>query len=693
MSSLADPFPSTTTDSSQKADSQMAVPCRLPVYTACTLLGVALALMLGKDMPWDELHYHFYAGFSALNDRFGQDYFAAGAQSYFNPYAYVPFYVLAKSGLPGIVVSTVLAVIQSAILWITYELAGVVCASESRQNRILFVLFATTLAFMNPVLLQQFGSSFADVTTAELILGGWLLLAKTVQSPSTKRVVFAALLMGFATALKPTNGIHALAAFLVVGFVPLSFPRRLRNLVCFGTALGFGFVLTAAPWSYRLARMFGNPMFPLLNNLFESPEFTTAPLKHYRFIPGTLGEALVRPFEMASTTGMIHEELTSPDIRYALLLSSILILGIAYFWRSLRHASNPPVTLHVTPRDRVLLALGCGFGADWLMWLYASGNSRYFIPMACVAAVLATAVLFRLLQDHPGGLRAILFTLLVAQGAQLFLGADYRWNRAPWIGRWFNVEIPEKLASEPNLYLSIGMESNSYIVPFLARGSGVVNFAGGYALGPDGANAARVHDLISRRTPHLRVLVAGDRIYENSFKREPRRSDVDDALSTFGLRVDMSDCDSILIRGLPRMIWRPLGSTIPPPLARRCDARNTSSLASCRVVANNADNSAEMSARKAVDVVFNRLEDACPDLFQPPRLQTEHINDIWLRTYQSTDLTAFIERGQLEFVDPTRGGHRNIHVGSESAWAKARVPVECGRRHGVYFAVVRSAPQ
>ena len=76
--------------------------------------------------------------------------------------------------------------------------------------------------------------------------------------------------------------------------------------------------------------------------------------------------------------------------------------------------------------------------------------------MACVAAVLAVALLFRLLANHIPGRNGILLALFVAQGAQLALGTDYRWNRAPWDGRWFNVEIPERLASDPNLYLELG---------------------------------------------------------------------------------------------------------------------------------------------------------------------------------------------------------------------------------------------
>ena len=669
-----------------------AAPYRTYVYAACTVLAVALNYVFGKEMAWDLLQYHFYSGFSALNDRFEQDYFAAGPQSYFNPYAYVPFYVLVKLGLPGLAVGTVLAMVHSVVLWLTYELACRVCPSEDRKERFFFGLCATILAFMNPILLQQIGSSFADITTTGLVLGGWLLLVQAVLSPRMKLVIFAAILLGLATALKPTNSVHALAGFFLVAFVPLPSLGRIRNLFYFGAALGTSFVVAAAPWSYRLARMFGNPMFPLLNNVFKSPEITTASIKAYRFIPDSLTEALLRPFAMSGTGDMIHEELSSPDIRYALLLLVFLIFVIAWFWQSIRRTSTPVAVPHSESATRALAALGCGCAADWTVWLSGSGNSRYFIPMACVAAVLAVALLFRLLANHTLGRNGILFALFVAQGAQLALGTEYRWNQAPWDGRWFNVESPASLASQPSLYLSIGMQSNSFIVPFLAKGSGVVNFAGGYALGPDGATASRVRALIARSAPHLRVLVSGDRIFEDSALREPRQSDVDDALRTFALRVDMSDCETITVQGLRPMVWRPLGSTIPARITPPGKLRYTSHLASCHLVADTGDRSREMAARRAVDIVLNRLEDACPALFQPPRSQTEHINQLWLRTYGATDLTAWVGKGEVNFIDATRSPH-DIFVGREEAWARGTLPLECGRRHGIYFARLKQAGQ
>ncbi len=199
---------------------------RLPVYLACSALALLVNYLLGKEMAWDTLNYHMYAGFSAVHDRLRQDYFAAGPQSYINPYAYVPFYALVSSGLPALLVASLLAALHSVTLWLTFELALVVFPSGGERQRVRLAICATVLAAINPVLLQQIGSSFTDLTTGELVLGAWLLLATAVRAPSSTRVICAGLLLGVATALKMTNAVHALAAATMFIMLPRPLPSK-----------------------------------------------------------------------------------------------------------------------------------------------------------------------------------------------------------------------------------------------------------------------------------------------------------------------------------------------------------------------------------------------------------------------------------------------------------------------------------
>ena len=662
------------------------VPYRRHVYLACVVSALVCNYGLGKDIAWDTLNYHLYLGFSALNDRFGQDYFAASTLSYLNPYAYAPFYAMVGAGLPALMICSIFAAAHSIILWLTFELGVAVCPSNDGYTRLYAGGCAATLAFMNPILMQQIGSCFADITTAELALGGWLLLAAAVRAPRMSRVIYAGLILGAASALKLSNALAAASAFAMLAMLPLAWRGRLRHGFLYGVSLGIGFAVVAAPWSYRLWRIFGNPLFPMFNNVFRSPEFTTDSAgSAFRFIPESLGEALWRPFAMIDPVQMVHEELSAPDPRYAILLVLVVLLGLRWGFRRVGPASPSPPPHPQAGSTRILAALGAGLGLNWILWLHVSGNSRYVLAMACVAAAVVVGLLFRLFELQPKARNYVLAVIFVTQAVQLSMGAQYRWNGVPWGGRWFNLSVPEKLKTEPSLYLTLGTQTNSFLAPFLAKDSGMINVVGGYTLDPEGANGARVKQLIRRFSPNLRVVFLTSKPNDNDEHRAPF-SPVEDSLLGFALRPDMNDCATITVHGLPPALEIRYETSV----AEEPQNRDTTYIATCHVVPDTTDRSELHARQRAVDLVFDRLEDACPKLFQPRRLMTVHYGDVWRRLYGASDIVAWISHGRVKFSDQIRPNGL-IDVGSESDWAKAPLRLECGKSKGAYFAHVLQA--
>jgi len=659
----------------------VGAPYRLPVYMACTVLAVVTNYLLGKDMASDALSYHIYAGFSAVNDRFAHDYFAAGPQSYFNPYIYAPFYLLIGSGLSSLEISSVLAITHSVMLWLTYELAVSVCPSGDRRERLKFGLCAIAFALVNPILLQQIGSTFADITTGELVLAGWLLLALAIRTPSAARVIGAGLLCGVATGLKLTNAVYAIAGFVILTMLPLAPWKRIRQGLAYGISMGLGFLVIAAPWSYRLERRFGNPLFPMLNNVFRSPEFTTETGRATRFIPDSFAEALWRPFAMIDPVTMVHEEARVPDPRYAVMLMLLGALLCRWLWRRRAASASQPAMNTDAASARTLAAIGCGLAVGWVIWLSASGNSRYFLPMSSVAAVVLVALLHRLLPARPRTRNYILAGILGIQGVQLWMGSDFRWNETPWDDHWINIAVPARLESEPNLYLTVGTQTNSFVAPYLAPGSGLINFSGFYTLSPDGANGAHIDALLKQYAPNVRMLIRGERLYRDEERRRPNRAQIDDALEPFRLRVDENDCATIAVHGLPPDLDFTMATSKPAVP----QSRDTTYLLSCRVVLDDADHSAQMPVRRDTDLVLDHLEDACPALFQPRRPRTEYSSDGGLRRYIGTDLTAWVSHGSLKFLQPPVGGDV-VQLGPESGWIKGPIQIRCGRRNGRHFA-------
>jgi hypothetical protein len=656
------------------------------VYFGCAVLALVCNYALGVDRGWDTLNYHLYAGLSAVTDRFSQDYFAAGPQSYFNPYAYAPFYALVRSGLPALAASSVLAVAHSAVLWLTYELALCAFPKSETRERVLAGVCAVVLAFLNPILIEQIGSSFADISTAALVLCGWCLLARAVHTPRATVVACAGLILGVGSALKLTNAVHAVAALAVLLMVPLPLRGKLRYALQYTGAAALGLAIVAAPWAYRLEQQFGNPVFPLLNGMFHSPEFTSEPLRSYRFVPGGVFEALWRPFAIINPVPMVQEEASAPDLRYAVVLVLLAVALVRWSRRTPVGAQRP---LDADPREdtRVLIALGLGLAVDWALWLAASGNGRYFLPMASVVAVIIVALLFRMFATQPRIRNYALGALFGCQIIQLWLGAEYRWDPLPWGAPWFKVDMPASLATEPTLQLTVGVQSNSFLAAYFASGSGLVNFSGGYALGQRGANGARVTALIRRYAPRVRVLVPGLSLDQDAGERTRNRSQVDDVLERFDLRVDPGDCAIITVHGVPPPIAiQTVGNT--HSIERQ--PRDRTTLVSCLAVPEDPaalHSGVRARQRAAADLVLDRLEDACPKLFQPRRLLTEHIGSHWQRFYMNTDLIAWVSRGEVRFQDLLRNDGLG-YLGRESDWTEGSSRLACGRRDGHYFARV-----
>lgn len=659
---------------------------RLIVYVSCTVIALICSYLLGPDVQWDTLHYHLYAGFSALHDRSAVDYFAAGYQSYFNPYIYVPFYALVASGMPALLASSVLALIHSSVLWLTYELTLRVCPEASGKLRVGAGVCAIVLACANPLLIQQFGSSMGDITTCGMVLAGWLLLAQAVQNCRAWLVPAAGLLLGAAAAFKLTNAVHAVSAFALLAFLPRGWGGKLRATAVCASGMGFGFAAVALPWALYLGRAIGNPFFPLAD--FRAPVSSATSLVSLRFAPESVADALWRPFAIAWPDPTVQFEGLAPDIRYATLILLVTAIGARWLYSRAKSPLQPGVRAG-EPSGRVVVAIGSGLALDWTLWLVASGNGRYFLPMACVTSTLIVALLFRASTVPAKARNYVLAGIFGFQALQLWTGTEYRSAPLPWEGPWFQVSLPQKLASQPSLYLTIGMQSDSFLVPYFAPGAGFTNVSGGLALGNDALSRQRIALLIARYSPYLRMLTRGARLHEDGDRYPPWRSSVDDVLARFGLEVDPSDCGRVEVRGVPKELQVTIQGVPPDP-----EPSDTLYLVSCRVRPAPAGrlaagSEAAQQELRTAELVLDRVQDACPELLGRARVTTEHVGGEWRRSYGRSDVTVWTFGSKVYLAEGIHGGDP-VSLGQVSDWTNGSPRLACGRLGGRPFA--RLAP-
>lgn len=659
-------------------------PIRALVYFAVAAAAVGWTLALGRDLPWDGLNYHLYLGYSALNDRFAQDFFAAGTPSYLNPYAYVPLYLMTSAGLPAALVAIALATVHAALLWLTYELALVALGRCEPVERRAFAVVAVVLAATNPILIQGIGATYVDIPIGILVVGAWLALAHALRQGGSRIFALAGALAGCAAALKLSNVAFALAAVPALAFVPGTAWERVRAAAIYGAACAVAFVAVAGPWAWQLWREFANPLFPFLNQWFASPDFTSVPLRPERFRPASFVDALLRPFELLSPRSLVQTEPRAPDARYA----AGLVLGLALLaaWAFARRGAPPAIAARLDralPADaadrRVFAGLLAGFACAWVLWLAMSGNGRYFVAMSCVASVLLALLLQRLHRAWRTATLGALLLILGVQSAQLAFGTDWRRDGLAWSGPWMRVAVPERFRAEPHLYLSLGFLSGSAFAPHLHPRSGIVNVSGFYVLGPGHPGGARTQALIDRQRDRLRVLMPLPFAADGKLRQPGPPENLSLLLRRFGLRVDATDCDYFSVDANLRGI---VGAAVAKEAGRAVEPRQH--FLTCRLLP--APEAAEAYAREVrdVDVVFDRVEDACPNLFHPRRPVTEQ-RSAWFRTYHmGSELQLWIEGGTVKYSHPVAGGDA-IEIGTVAQWTRAPLKIDCSRKSAPAF--------
>src|SRR6185437_1917244 len=164
--------------------------------------------------------------------------------------------------------------------------------------------------------------------------------------------------------------------------------------------------------------------------------------------------------------------------------------------------------------------------------------------------------------------------------------------------------------------------------------------------------------------------------------------DANDALQPFGLRAESGSCANIEVADIK-------GSSVVPAVELRRLPRyadySTLYLVTCRVVAAAPTRRDPQLAaeRAAADAVFDHLEDACPELFQPARTVTRNYStaqeQVWMRRYAATSLAAIIGPTYLLIKSDDRPG-APVFLGRESDWVRAPQPLACGRSNGRYWA-------
>jgi hypothetical protein len=418
-------------------------------FALVVLLPLAVVAVLGIDGNWDLRNYHLYNPHAWLTGRELIDIAPAQQQSWHNPLLDVPMYLIIQSGADPRWASLWLALPGMASIWCLLRLQRALGEmTPTRASQAALALLAVTGAATSSTL----GLSMNDSFVGAAMLGALVLVLdpRPAGLPGRHRWLFAGLVAGAMAGLKLSAYFYCigLAAAALFGGPGTPAWRRLLALASGGLA---GFLSTYGPWGWHLWATRRNPVFPYFNNLFRSPDVLPQSWTDTRFLPDSLAEALLSPFQLLTRTSNFSEM----SIRDPRLLLGLLGLTLLF----VLHRKRPGLG----PKFAMLLAF---FVVSWLGWVLQYGIYRYAIvleALGCLALVLA-------LQRVPRWRNAALVLGL------LLVTADTKrpnWGRthtpSPRLGIALPALPPDALvviaSQEPLAYFALGLPDS---VPMIA---------------------------------------------------------------------------------------------------------------------------------------------------------------------------------------------------------------------------------
>ncbi len=420
----------------------------LAIAAGCMLAGAAYAYAVGDDTNWDWRNYHAYNVWATINNRYDTDVIPAGFQTYFNPLIYYPIYVLRQLLSPlwtGLIAGAVHGLNLAAIYSLTRALLGSATNAACLAASIL-------LAAFGPMTLSEVGTSFADIVLSLPIIAALIFITSSDEL-RPKFYILAGVLIGASVAFKLTNVVFALG--LVTAAIAARRPLAATGCVALGGAIGS--LLAGGWWSFLLWRDFGNPVFPLFNGIFPSPELSPINILDRQFIPHGWLDGLAYPFYWLAGDHR-SSEYAFRDARFAVAL---ILLALAIGASLVRRAAV------FTHRDVQFIVF---FAVSYATWLMLFSIQRYVVALELLCGPLIVLLLVRILQ-HPafngsciglGGWRSVIILTVALASAAWTQPGD--WTRRAWSNP-YHPQLPKEL-TQPAIYLLLD-KPLSYIAPLL----------------------------------------------------------------------------------------------------------------------------------------------------------------------------------------------------------------------------------
>lgn len=609
------------------------------------LLCVAWTMLIGKDLGWDIANHHYYVPFAWMEGRIASDLYGAGPQSYQNPLGFLPFYFMVQWAWPAWLIGCVLALIHSLNLVFVERMARTLWADA--PGRGVWIFFALLLTGLAPIFLFVLGSSTVDAIGSVLVLAGLLPLFSAGGGRwRCWGLLGAGVLLALAFAVKQSNAVFVLTAAALLLWQWGRRRRRFTDLLWCALGVACGLLLGMGWYCWVLWNQFGNPVFPLYNNIFQSPFAASTAAVAGRFMLDGFADLFWRIWDIAQMKRFVYYEGFAPDIRPLLLvLFSLLALVVVLGRRMLRR----PRGAGYKPMDIDLLLF---MAVGYVLWILTSGNGRYALPVFLLCGLMLVRCLYLF---FPAAIAKVI-VLLVAflQGNYVLTAGDLRFTAEPWDALpYYKVEVSERLEREPFLHLTLGIQTHaSIIVSNFHPGGALINPYGQVSLPLDQSPLGRaLKDRLQSWQGRTRVIVSAFDLADAEV-RDGTRKRIDEFLYRIRLQVNVDDCEAFSIlrnapEASPAFAWLHQKN---PFLGQAGEVRYLS----CAVSETTVRDMVMEESMSRAGSVFVELEKACPEIYSPPGFTSDRGNKDWRRFYANSDATAIVSEENGVMVQSPR---------------------------------------
>ncbi len=501
------------------------------ILLICGGVGV-LSVALGPDNYWDLRYYHLYAPWAYLHDRYLYDVGPAQEQGFLNPTADLFFYGLISSPLNDI--PRLIAFIMGAMHGINAAVLFAISCHVIRPIQTLERWTLRTAAWLMGVsgagFVSLVGTTTNDLTSSLFVLGALLGVLK-VTGPESERQAWlgfagSGLLAGIGIGLKYTSAIYIPGLGAIALLVAVR-RRTFGGLVAFGVGALLGFLAVAGHHMLILWHAFGNPTFPYLNQIFQSPYWEPEAVRDARFLPRDFWQLMTYPFYWTTVDTYIVAEPPFRDwrgaIAYVAMAAGLAAFAMSYVRNGYRRAQTSTQTRGL---DLVFIFVVLSY----FCWALGFGYYRYAVPLEMLTGVVTIGALIWLFEDRRLRIIAAIMSLMLAATTTVYPD----WGRGRYGDRYVDVRVPALPAH--SVVLIATWDPVAFFIPFAEPTVRFLGIENNYLeLSQDNKLASEVKRIM-RMPGQQKFILSIDEFDASKLNR---------ILGQFGLRLSASPCQPI----------------------------------------------------------------------------------------------------------------------------------------------------